>query len=76
MGWKGLEWFDVAHDRYWWWDVVKAVMNCRVVSYMGSSVTVEELMLASQKVLFSIWFPNFASPFFVLEVRKGRYFTP
>jgi hypothetical protein len=29
-GWNGVDWIDVAHDRYRWRGPVYAVMNLRV----------------------------------------------
>jgi hypothetical protein len=26
-GWEGVEWFDLAEGRDWWWAVVNTVMN-------------------------------------------------
>jgi hypothetical protein len=30
-GWEGVEWIHLAQDRDWWWAVVNAVMNLRVL---------------------------------------------
>ena len=30
VGWRRMDWIDVAQDRNWWRAVVNAVMNLRV----------------------------------------------
>jgi len=30
MRWEGVDWTDLAQDRYHWWVHVKTVMNLRV----------------------------------------------
>jgi hypothetical protein len=30
VGCGGMDWVDLAWDRYWWWAVVNTVMNLRV----------------------------------------------
>jgi hypothetical protein len=30
VGWRGMDWIDLAEDRGRWWALVNAVMNLRV----------------------------------------------
>ena len=30
IGWEGVDWNNLAHDRFKWWAVVNTVMNHRV----------------------------------------------
>ena len=30
VGWGGMDWIDLAENRYRWWALVNAVMNLRV----------------------------------------------
>jgi hypothetical protein len=30
VGWRGMDWIDLAQDRNRWWAVVNTVMNLRV----------------------------------------------
>jgi hypothetical protein len=39
MGCKGVDWMDLAEDRYKCWAVVNAVMNLQVPSNAGNSST-------------------------------------
>jgi hypothetical protein len=39
MGWGGMDWIDMAHDRDRWWALVSAVMNLRVPQNMGNFLT-------------------------------------
>jgi hypothetical protein len=39
MGWEGLEWFDLAHDRNRWQVLVNAVMNIQVPYNVGNFLT-------------------------------------
>jgi hypothetical protein len=37
IGWDGMSWIGLAHDRDKWWALVKAVMNIRFHKMLGSS---------------------------------------
>jgi hypothetical protein len=50
VGWRGMEWIDMAQDRYSWRAVVYAVMSFRLHKMRGISWLAEEL-LASQSWL-------------------------
>lgn len=39
IGWEGVDWMDLAQDRYKWWAVVNAMMNLQVPSNAGNSST-------------------------------------
>jgi len=30
VGYRGMDWIELAQDREWWWERVNAVMNLRV----------------------------------------------
>jgi hypothetical protein len=32
MGWRNVEWIQLAQDRHWWWAVVNTAMNLRVLA--------------------------------------------
>jgi hypothetical protein len=35
VGWGGMDWIDVAQNRYRWWVLVNVIMNIRVPCLVG-----------------------------------------
>ena len=48
----GMDWIDLAQDKYRWRDVVKAVIDLLIPENMGNFLT--EIRLVSQEGLSSI----------------------
>ena len=51
MGWEGIDWIDLAHDRNMWQTSVNEVMNLRVPLNATNFSTSQRIVSLSRRIL-------------------------